>query len=45
MIKEAKGGDITTKCGKVVKTPAATLWWREVSCKECVLRLARSTGK
>lgn len=34
-IKEVKGNEVKTKCGKTVTKMYATVWWREVTCERC----------
>lgn len=38
MLKERKGRDITTKCGRTkgVTIDQCTVWWREVGCPDCL---------
>lgn len=39
MLKEQKGREITTKCGKILNRDkdmeTATAWWQQVTCEEC----------
>jgi hypothetical protein len=35
LLKESKGPQKTTKCGRTVAAVNVTIWWRDVNCDVC----------
>jgi hypothetical protein len=35
MLKERKGSEVTTKCGSMGNMDIVTVWWTDITCKDC----------